>query len=179
MLKREETVLVIVDVQGKLAQLMYEREKLYKNLQILIKGAKILDLPIIWMEQYPQGLGPTIPEVSELLPDVEPIAKMSFSCCGESLFMARLNAVKRSRVLLCGIETHVCIHQTSLDLLKLGYEVQVVSDAVSSRTRENKEVGLQKIASEGGKITSVEMALFELLRKAGSDEFKAISKLVK
>ncbi len=179
MLKRDNTVLIVVDVQGKLAQLMHEHEKLFKNLQILIKGIKILGLPIIWMEQYPEGLGPTIPEIKELLSDMEPVPKISFSCCGESRFIAGLNALKRDQLLICGIETHVCIHQTSLDLLELGYEVQVVSDAVSSRTKENKEVGLQKIASEGGKITSVEMALFELLRKAGSDEFKAISRLVK
>ncbi len=179
MLKKENTLLIVVDVQGKLAQLMHEREKLYKNLQILIQGIKVLQLPIIWLEQYPKGLGPTIPEVAELLSDLEPIAKTSFSCCGVSRFMTRLNALKCDQVLICGIETHVCIHQTSLDLLKLGYEVQIVSDAVSSRAKENKEVGLRKIASEGGKITSVEMALFELLREAGSEEFKAISKLVK
>ncbi len=179
MLKKEDTVLLVVDVQGKLAQLMYEKDKLFTNLQNLIKGIKILDIPIIWMEQYPKGLGPTIPEVADLLPDMEPIDKISFSCCGESRFMTRLNALNRNQVLICGIETHVCIHQTTIDLVKLGYEVQVVADAVSSRTLENKTIGLSKMASAGAMVTSVEMLLFELLRVAGTEEFKAVSNLLK
>ena len=179
MLKRDETVLVVVDVQGKLATLMYEKEKLFRNLQILIRGARILDLPIIWTEQYPKGLGPTIPEIGSLLDGLTPIEKIDFSCCGESRFMTKLNAINRNQVLICGIETHVCIYQTTLDLIKLGHEVQVVADAVSSRTRENKEIGLQKMAAAGAAITSVEMLLFELLRAAGTDEFKAISNLLK
>ncbi len=179
MLNKEKTVLIVIDVQGKLAQLMYDREKLYNNLQLIIKGAKILDLPIIWMEQYPKGLGPTIPEIVNLLPDLQPIPKISFSCCGESRFMAKLNAINCHQILISGIETHVCIHQTALDLIKLGYEVQVVSDAVSSRSKENKEIGLQKMTAAGVKLTSVEMALFELLKVAGTEEFKAISKILK
>lgn len=179
MLKKENTVLVIVDVQGKLAQLMHEKEKLYENLQKIIQGAKILNLPIIWMEQYPKGLGPTIPEIATLLPHQQAISKTSFSCCDESGFLTKLNAIGRHQVLICGIETHVCIHQTALDLIELGHEVQIVTDAVSSRTKENKEIGLQKMAIEGAKLTSVEMALFELLQIAGSEEFKAISKILK
>ncbi len=179
MLKKEDTVLVVVDVQGKLAQLMYEREKLYKNLQKLIQSAKILDLQIIWMEQYPKGLGPTIPEIADLLPELRPIPKISFSCCGEGHFMASLNATNRNQILISGIETHVCVHQTALDLIRLGFEVQIVSDAVSSRTKENKEIGLQKMAVAGAILTSVEMALFELLRVAGNTEFKEISKILK
>ncbi len=179
MLKREDTVLIVVDIQGKLAQLMYQREKLIENLQKIIQGAKILNLPIIWMEQYPKGLGPTTPEIADLLPELRPIPKISFSCCGESHFMTKLNAINRNQILICGIETHVCIHQTALDLIKLGYEVQIVSDAVSSRTIENREIGLQKMAAAGAIRTSVEMALFELLRVAGSKEFKAISKILK
>ena len=179
MLKKEDTVLIVVDVQGKLAQLMNKKEKLYDNLQKIIQGAKILNLPIIWMEQYPKGLGPTIPEIVSLLPDQQPISKTSFSCCGESGFMTKLNAIGRHQVLICGIETHVCIHQTALDLIEMGYKVQIVSDAVSSRSKENKEIGLQKMAAAGAILTSVEMALFELLRVAGTEEFKAISKILK
>ena len=179
MLNKEDTVLVVVDVQGKLAQLMYEREKLYKNLQKLIQSAKILNLQIIWMEQYPKGLGPTIPEIADLLPELQPIPKISFSCCGEGHFMTKLNTINHNQILISGIETHVCIHQTAIDLIRLGYEVQIVSDAVSSRTKENKEIGLQKMAVAGAILTSVEMALFELLRVAGSKEFKEISKILK
>lgn len=179
MLKKDETVLLIVDVQGKLAELMFEKEKLFKNLQNLTQGVKILDLPIIWMEQYPKGLGPTIDEIRSLLSNIEPIPKMSFSCCGESRFMARLNATNRNQIVISGIEAHVCIHQTTLDLLKLGYEVQVVRDAVSSRTKENKDAGIQKMATAGANITTVEMLLFELLQVAGTDEFKAISNILK
>ncbi len=179
MLKKEETILLVVDVQGKLAQLMYEKEKLFRNLENLIQGIKVLNLPVIWTEQYPKGLGPTIPQVSSLLSGLEPIEKISFSCCGESRFMTKLNALNRTQILICGIETHVCIHQTTLDLIKLGYEVQVVTDAVSSRTKENKGIGLNKMEAAGAGLTSVEMLLFELLRKAGTEEFKAISTLLK
>ncbi len=179
MLKKEDTVLIIVDVQGKLARMMFEREMLYDNLQKIIQGAKILNLPIIWMEQYPKGLGPTIPEIGDLLSDLQPIPKMSFSCCGEENFMTNLKKIDRKQILLTGIETHICVYQTAMELLNLGYEVQVISDAVSSRTKENKDIGLQKMADSGATISSVEMSLFELLRVAGTEEFKAISKILK
>lgn len=179
MLKPDNTALILIDVQGKLASLMHQREQLYRNLEILIKGAQVLELPILWLEQYTQGLGPTIPEVARLLEGRQPLAKLCFSACGLPEFSQALRASGRRRVLLAGIEAHICVYQTCRELLDQGYQVEVVADAVSSRTPENRQIGLDKMAGAGAEITSVEMALFELLRVAGTPQFKEIARLVK
>ena len=179
MLSSDSTVLVVIDVQGKLAQLMCGKEELFANLQRCIRGAKVLGVPIVWMEQNPEGLGPTIPEVAELLTGIKPISKFCFSCSGSDGFMQEMKKTKRKQVLLSGIETHVCVYQTAVDLLGSGYEVQVVADAVSSRTPENKRIGLERIRDAGGVVTSTEMALFEMLKEAKGDKFKEILKAVK
>jgi nicotinamidase-related amidase len=141
---------------------------------------QVLQLPIIWNEQIPEKLGPTVPELAELLAEsTQPIPKASFSCCGNPPFMDALKAVNRRQVLLAGIESHVCVYQTGLDLLNLGYEVQVVADAVSSRTPENRQLGLEHLKQAGAAVTSTEMALFELLRVAEGSKFKEIAKIVK
>jgi nicotinamidase-related amidase len=179
MLTPENTALVLLDVQGKLTSLMAQDEQLIRNLRILIQGARILQLPIHWMEQYPAGLGPTTPEVAELLEDLAPIPKLSFSACAEEAFRNRLKSGRRLQILLCGIETHVCVYQTARDLLEHGYEVELVVDATSSRTLENKKIGVKKMTATGVRITSVETALFELLRTSRSPQFKQISRLVR
>ena len=179
MLQQENTILVVVDIQGKLANIVHEAEAMVRNAKIMIQGAKILGLPIIATEQYPKGLGHTVPEIAEHFGDVPVLEKGTFSCCGDTAFLAELQKHGRKSVLLCGIETHVCVYQTAQDLLENGYEVHLVTDAVSSRTPANKQLGIQKIASLGGTLTGTEMSLFELLRISGTDEFKAISKLVK
>ncbi len=178
MLEIDNTVLVVIDVQGKLAQLMHEKADLFGNIRKLIQAAGVLEIPIIWTEQYPAGLGPTIPEIAELLTG-EPIAKISFSCCGERRFVEAMGELGRNQVLLCGIETHVCVYQTAVDLLGTAYEVEVVADAVSSRTPDNKDIGLAKIKDAGADITSVETAIFELLKAAEGEKFKAILRIVK
>jgi nicotinamidase-related amidase len=178
-LKLDDTALVAIDVQGKLAQLMHNRTELFKNLRLMIQGAQVLGIPILWTEQYPKGLGPTVQEVSELLPGIQPIAKNAFSCCGERAFRAVLEPLGRRQILLTGIEAHVCVHQTAMDLLEAGYEVQVIADAVSSRTAENRHIGLEKMRDAGVVITSTETALFELIKVAEGPQFKQISKLVK
>lgn len=179
MLTTNNTVLVLVDVQGRLAQAMDGKDALFQNLRKLVQGVQVLGLPIVWLEQNPAGLGPTIPELAELLQAQKPIAKFSFSCCGDASFMAALHASGRKQVLLAGIEAHVCIYQTAADLVKLGYEVEVVADGVSSRTAANRELALQKMQQFGARLTSVEMALFELLGKAEGPAFKAMLKIVK
>jgi nicotinamidase-related amidase len=179
MLETKNTVLVLIDIQGKLAQLMHGKEALFDQLPRLVKGARALALPILWLEQYPQGLGPTIPEVAGLLSDLRPIAKTSFSACGNEEFLAQLSGAERKQVLLAGIEAHVCVYQTAQDLLAAGYEVEVVTDAVSSRTAANRELGLQRMRDAGARWTSVEMALFELLRSAEAPAFKEIARIVK
>ncbi len=179
MLDIDNCSLVVVDVQGKLARLMHGREGLFRNIQILIKAAKVLDTPILWAQQCPDALGPTVPEIAELLADNEPIDKASFSCCGEEQFNNRLKELNRNQILLCGIETHVCIYQTAVDLIRKGFHVDVIVDAVSSRTLENKQIAIDRMAAEGMNLSSTEMALFELLKTAEHPQFKQIAKLFK
>lgn len=179
MLSPDNTCLVVVDVQGKLAQLMHQKEALFRNLQIIIKGAQSLGLPILWCEQNPAGLGPTIPEVANLLSGQQPIAKMSFSCAGNAQFMQALRATNRPQVLLAGIEAHVCIYLTAADLVAAGFEVQVIADAVSSRSSDNKQIGLTRVSSLPAGVTCTETALFELLRTAEAPKFKEVVKLFK
>jgi nicotinamidase-related amidase len=175
----ERTALVLIDVQGKLAQLMHNREALFKSLQVAIKGMQALGVPIFWLEQNPAGLGATIPELAGLLAAQQAIAKMSFSGCGSAEFMQALQASGRTQVLLTGIEAHVCVYQTARDLLAAGYEVEVVADCVSSRSAENRQIGLDKLRAAGVGITGVETALFELLRTAEAPKFKEVVRLVK
>ena len=179
MLNIEDCSLVIVDVQGKLAQIMYEKELLFKNIQVLIKAAKILNIPILWCQQVPESLGQTISEIKELLSDIEPINKSSFSCRRDEQFENKLRDLNVNQVLICGIETHVCIYQTAIDLCSKGYYVNIIVDAVSSRTLENKKLALERMASEGCKISSVEMIIFELLKTANHPNFKEIARLIK
>jgi nicotinamidase-related amidase len=179
MLTTENCALVLVDVQGKLAQAMHNKESFLDNITRLVKGAQILELPILWNEQNPAGLGPTIPEIAALLPNQNPLSKLSFSCCGNEEFIKELESLKRQNMLVAGIEAHVCVYQTAADLVNLHYDVQVVADAVASRTAENKHIGLEKSKQAGAGLTSTETVLFELLKIAKGDKFKEIIKIVK
>ncbi|MFH1994921.1 MAG: hydrolase [Nitrospinota bacterium] len=179
MLDIENTILLVVDVQGNLAQAMLEKEELFKNLERIINGAKVLGVPIIWVEQNPDGLGGTTPQIAACLEGLTPVKKNSFSCCGNEEFIQRIKETGRTQVLISGIETHICIYQTTAQLIDLGYEVEVVTDAVSSRSAANIEIGINKMAEAGASLTSVETALFELLKVSGGDKFKAILKIVK
>ncbi len=179
MLDIQNCCLVVVDVQDKLAQLMHGKQTLFKNVQILIKAAKILNIPILWCQQCPDALGSTVPEIEQLLTDNEPINKSAFSCCGAEQFNTKLNELAQDQVLLCGIETHVCIYQTAVNLLRKGFRVDVLADAVSSRTLENKQIAINRMAAKGINISCTEMALFELLRTAEHPQFKQITKLIK
>lgn len=179
MLKIENTVFILIDVQGKLAQVMHEKDMLFNNLQKLIAGIKALKIPVIWMEQIPEKMGPTIPELSELLKDEKPIGKKCFSCCHDNVFMKKLAGLNRGQVLVAGIETHVCVYQTAAMLVEAGYDVEVVADGTSSRTLSNRTIGLDKIRTCGAHVTTVEMALFELLKTADHPAFREILKIVK
>lgn len=173
------TVLVVIDFQERLFPVIHDKEKLLRNVVKLIKGATVLEVPVILTEQYPKGLGPTIPEIKELLPDVKPIEKVCFSCCDNEAFSQSLETLKRKQVLIAGIEAHICVYQTAMALARKGYEVQVVSDCVSSREADNKTVALFKMGAAGIIPTTAEMALFELLKVAQGDKFKQISNIVK
>ena len=179
MIKTDDTALVLIDIQEKLARAMHNKEALFDNLQRIIKGARVLGLPILWTEQNPDGLGPTIRQIADLLPDKKPASKFSFSCCGNQPFMKDLKAVNCKNILVAGIEAHVCVYQTVADLINLKFNVQVVADAVASRTLENRLIGLEKSKADGAALTSTETALFELLKDASSDHFKEIIQIVK
>jgi nicotinamidase-related amidase len=180
MLSVKNSVLVVIDMQEKLSRAMHDRENLVTNAVKIIHGAKVLGLPVIWTEQNPRGLGSTLPEIRNYIPaDSEPIIKLSFSCCAEPAFLDKLKANGKKQALVLGIESHVCVCQTILDLIDMGYETHIICDAVSSRTPENKLIGIERSKQAGAIITSVEMALFELLKVAEGDKFKQILKIVK
>ena len=179
MFSPEKSVLVVIDVQEKLTPLAREKDTLLKNIQILIQAAQILDIPILWSEHVPVKIGVTVESVRRSMPTQKPIIKTSFSCGGEENFTKALAALYRKQIIVTGIETHVCVYQTVAQLLGASYKVQVVSDAVSSRAPENKEIGLARMRSEGGVITSTEMVLFELLKTAEHRQFRNILDLVR
>ncbi|WP_347789122.1 hydrolase [Solibacillus sp. CAU 1738] len=178
MLYNDEVVLVLIDIQGKLAQIVDESESVISNIVKVVKGANVLKLPILWLEQYPKGLGSTVEAIAHEI-DSEPIEKITFSAYDTEEFRTKLEATGRKKVLLAGIETHICVYQTAAHLLSNGYEVEVLANCVSSRTVGDREVGIQKMIQLGAKITSVEMALFEMLQIAKGEQFKAISAIVK
>ena len=176
---KDEAVLVIVDIQEKLAAVMKERQKVIDNVLHLIEIARLLNIPIILNEQYPKGLGHTVSEIKESLNSYQPVEKLTFSCCGQPDFLKSLASAGRKKVILCGMETHVCVLQTCIGLLSEGYEVHVVKDAICSRTKDNFVTGIEFMRDAGAVITCTETALFQLLEKAGTEEFKVISKRIK
>lgn len=179
MTRERKTAIVIIDVQGKLAEIMQDSDRLFKNIEKLIKGAQLLNIPIIWTEQLPEKLGLTTKRISALLANQKPIVKNEFSCVKNVEFSDLLEKKEYNHFLLCGIETHVCVYQTAKDLIDLGYEVELIADAVSSRTELNRNIGIERITSLGGKITSVEMLLFEKQEIALGDKFRELIKIVK
>lgn len=179
MLNKTSTALIVIDVQGKLARIMHKADEYVANLQKLICGAKVLGIPIIWTEQLPEKLGETIPEIADVLEGQSPLIKKDFSCWRDSGIQTALKETGAHQILVAGIETHVCVYQTAADLLEEEYEVQVVADAVSSRTEFNRDMGLDKIILAGGSQTSVETALFELQETAEGDVFREIIQIVK
>ena len=179
MLKPENTCLVLIDIQEKLLHVMNDSARVVKNTAVLIQIAKSLDIPILWCQQYPKALGPTVEELSSLLDGQTPIDKYSFSCQGNEQFQQRLDEIKPQTAILCGIESHVCVFQTALDLIQKGLYVHVIADAISSRTPENCQIGIDRMKSAGAVISSTEMLLFELLRTAKHAKFKELSKLIK
>ena len=179
LLNKNEAVLVIVDIQERLAAVMSERQKVVDNCLHLIEVSKLLNIPILLNEQYPKGLGPTVSEIREVLLPYQPLEKVTFSCCRGESFPNVLAASGRKKVILAGMETHVCVLQTAIDLLKTGYLVHLAKDATCSRTPDNFTTGAEFMRDAGAVITCTETVLFQLLEKAGTDEFKAISKRIK
>jgi nicotinamidase-related amidase len=178
-LSRTNTTLVLVDIQERLVPAMGAKETVINNCLHVIEAAKLMQIPLVVTEQYPKGLGPTIAEIKNVLGTCMPITKTSFSCCGAPGFLDELKRIGRSTILLAGMETHVCVLQTALDLMENGFFVHVVKDAVCSRTKDNWETGLQFMRDAGAVITCTETVLFQLLKEAGTEEFKTISRRIK
>jgi nicotinamidase-related amidase len=173
-LDAERCALLVIDIQEKLLPPIFQKEELVRNAKLLIRAAGVLKIPAIVSTQYAKGLGGTVPEVASLLPETEAIDKNLFSCFGSDVFCSLLKRLPGSRntLLLCGMESHICVMQTALGGLREGYLVHVASDAVSSRTEWNWKIGLDRMRAAGAVISSTEMMIYELMRSSGSPAFK-------
>lgn len=179
-LSREDSQLVVIDVQESYRGLTVEHERMQRGVQTLIRAAAVVGVPVIATEQYPKGLGHLVPEVLGLLADGTPIIeKMTMSCCGEPSFVERVREAGRQQILVCGIEAHACVNQTVHDLLAAGYQVHIPYDAISSRTEPDYRAGWEKMIGSGAVPSSVEMACLEWVRSAALPEFKQIHRLIK
>jgi nicotinamidase-related amidase len=175
-LEAENCALVVVDVQQKLLPPIFQREQLVQNTQLLIRAAGILQIPAIVSTQYAKGLGETVPEIASLLPEIEPVDKNLFSCFGSDVFCTMLKRLpgNRNTLLLCGMESHICVMQTALAALREGYLVHVASDAVGSRSEWNWKIGLDRMRAAGAVISSTEMMIYELMRSSAAPAFKEL-----
>lgn len=180
-LERDKTVLVVIDVQEKLCVAMDDKvlRRLTKNIGILLESAAELNVPVLVTEQYVKGLGATLPELKEKAAAAPCYEKMAFSCCGSTEFMDKLKATGRTQVIITGMETHVCVLQTVIELRDAGFEVHVVKDAVMSRSKHNWQTAVESMTLTGAVPTCTESVLFQLLKVAGTEEFKKLSKLVR
>jgi nicotinamidase-related amidase len=181
-LTREHTALVVLDVQERLFHAMDadHREEVMRNIKVLTTSARRLHLPVFVTEQYPKGLGHTLQEVADTLgPDIEPIEKATFSCCAVGAFRNRLEATGARHVILAGIEAHVCVLMSALDLLVRSYAVHVVADAVTSRTQGNWRLAMHQLRQAGAVVTTTETVLFQLLGQADTDDFRELARLIR
>jgi nicotinamidase-related amidase len=176
---KEHTVGLVIDMQERLVPVMEEREQLTNNCKKLVQGLQILDIPLLVTQQYTKGLGETIDEIKSLISDFQYIEKTDFSCMDEPVFAENLALSGAENVIICGIEAHVCVLQTALDLKEAGYYPVVVMDCVSSRSFDSVDLAAERFRHAGIVMTSMESILFELTRTARTPEFKEISKLVK
>ncbi len=179
MLQIETAGVILIDVQGKLAKMVHQSNTIIQNIARFIEGAKILELPIIWLEQYPKGLGKTVEEISSLLGDYKPIEKFTFNCYADENVRKAVIDSKRKQWLVCGIEAHICVYQTAMALLNNQYEVEVLTDCISSRLPENVQFASSKLQSKGVGLTNTEMCFYELLKSSKHPKFKDILSLIK
>lgn len=179
LLTKNDTAFVAIDFQEKLMPAMNNKERLEEQTVKLAKGMKAFNIPTIVTQQYTKGLGATIPSIAEVLDNADYVEKTSFSCMANEEFVAKLQEFNKKNVVVCGIETHICVQQTVLQLLEKGYNVYLVVDCVSSRTEEDRMWGITRMGEAGAVITTYEAVLYEILRDAKAEEFKAISRIVK
>jgi nicotinamidase-related amidase len=174
----QNTALVVIDVQENLMAVMPSRAALITAVQKLLGAARVLKMPALLTAQYVKGLGPVCPGILEAAPGITPIEKLAFSCCGSEEFVRAVKNLGRQRIIICGVEAHVCVQQTAIDLMK-DFFVYVPADAICSRKRHDHKVAVERMRDCGAVITTVESAVFELLREAGTDQFKQILPLFK
>ncbi len=179
LLTTSKTALLIIDIQERILPVINDYNSVVKNTIKLIQGFKVLGIPIFYTEQYPKGLGPTVKSIKDELQEAEAIQKLSFSCSGAGDFFETLKNKQLSQICICGIEAHVCVQQTVLDLLENGFQVNVAADATSSRKVKDYEIALTRMRHYGAEVTTVEAMLFELMNVCGTNIFKQISKIVK
>ena len=175
----EQSLLLVIDVQGKLFELTHHRAQLSHTIPKLIQAAQILEVPIIHTEQAPEKIGKTVEPIASLLSDHKPVLKRSFSCCRNPEFTEILSLHNRHQIVVIGIETHVCVYQTVSDLVEKGFDVQVVTDAVSSRHEHCVEMGLERMKEAGAKMTCAEMIICEWMKSADHPKFRDVMKLIK
>ncbi len=178
-LDSKQAMLLIVDVQESFRKQLKDLDNLTRNITILAEAAKILKVPVVLTEQYPQGLGKTIAEIAACLGEHKYFDKTAFSCCQANGFMDMMESLGRNQVIVCGIEAHVCVNQTVHELMQQDYVVHVVADAIASRSQRNKDIGWEKMIASGAVPSCVEIALFEMLGESNSEQFKAVQRLVK
>lgn len=178
-LNKDNAILLIIDIQERLAPVMKVRDSVVHNCLHLIELATTYTIPIVVTEQYPKGLGKTVGEIRDALQDYSPIEKLTFSCCEEPTFLIEMKKTGRKSVILTGMETHVCVLQTCIGLIQEGFHVHLVKDAVCSRSKKNWEISAEFMRDAGAVVTCTETVLFQVLQIAGTEEFKAISKRIK
>jgi nicotinamidase-related amidase len=177
--ERRKTTLVVVDIQEKFMPVIFEIDRVVENTKKLVRAFQAMKIPVIFTQQYTKGLGPTAEEIAQLFGDEKPIEKIEFSCMENKEFLKRMKGFGVKDLVICGIEAHVCILQTALDAIKQGFRVYIVQDATSSRNKSDWKTAMRRARQSGAFIVSTEMIIFQLLRKAGTQEFKEIQRIVK
>ncbi|MCX8026811.1 MAG: hydrolase [Thermodesulfovibrionales bacterium] len=178
-INKDNCALMIIDIQERLADVMKMKESVVTNTLHLVEISKMFGIPIILTEQYPKGLGKTVKEITDALANYNPLEKITFDCCLNDVIKNAILSVNKSHIIITGMETHICVLQTTLSLLQMGYHCHLVNDAVCSRTKQNWKTGISLMSDAGAVITSTETVLFQILKQAGTEEFKTISRRIK
>jgi len=179
LVKKDDCVLLVLDIQGALFETMHGKDRMLETTLKMIEFAKRVDIPIVGTEQYPKGLGPSLDEIVKALPDVEFIPKKTFSCFGEPAFDAKMRSLGRKTVIVVGMETHICVTQTTLEGMEKGYEMYLIADAITSFSPESTEIGLARLRQAGAIVANSEMAIFEILKEAKTGDFQCCFDLLR
>ncbi len=179
LIRKDDCVLLVLDIQGSLFHMVQDKERMLSAALRVIDFAKCLGIPVVMTEQYPKGLGPSLPEIKEALPGLEPVVKTSFSCFGEPRFEERLQSLGRKTIIVVGMETHICVMQTTLDGIQRGYRMYLIAEGISSFGELNTQVAFERLRAAGATVATVEMAMFEILRVAKTPDFQKSFNLLK